>query len=105
MHRNLAMLYFFALNKSKIIQFYYSSPIIEIGITHQIGCLVSKIYHNHSYLTDLLFFLFPIEGKYFAVSFWSQNRVLRYQFRECFSFNLKAYIHENVKETNVDEKC
>ena len=26
------MLYFFALNKSKIIQFYYSSPIIEIGI-------------------------------------------------------------------------
>jgi len=32
MHRNPAMLYFFALNKSKTIQFYYSSPIIEIGI-------------------------------------------------------------------------
>jgi len=26
------MLYFFALNKSKTIPFYYSSPIIEIGI-------------------------------------------------------------------------
>jgi len=34
MHRNPAMLYFFALNKSKTIQFYYSSPIIEIGITY-----------------------------------------------------------------------
>jgi len=32
MHRNSAMLYFFALNKSKTIEFYYSLPIIEIGI-------------------------------------------------------------------------
>jgi len=37
MHRNLAMLYFFALNKSKTIPFYYSSPIIEIGIIDNTG--------------------------------------------------------------------
>jgi len=35
MHPNPAMLYFFALNKSKIIQFYYRSPVIEIGIRGQ----------------------------------------------------------------------
>jgi len=36
MHRNPAMLYFFALNKSKTIHFYYSSPIIEIGIIYSL---------------------------------------------------------------------
>jgi len=58
MHRNPAMLYLFALNKSKIIQFYYSSPIIEIGIiskyVREQGC--EKEYINLHKSTQLWLF-------------------------------------------------
>jgi len=55
MHRNPAMLYFFALNKAKTIQFYDNSPIIEIGITPRMSGI---LYHfinkfTHKYNADI----------------------------------------------------
>jgi len=59
MHRNPAILYFFALNKSKTIPFHYSSPIIEIGIrskeiAEQLFISVNTVNNHRKNLMDKL---------------------------------------------------
>jgi len=64
MHHNhpgvSGMLYFFALNKSKIIPVYYGSPIIEIDISPVDAMCWKEISNEKLALKKTLFFTIPL---------------------------------------------